>query len=82
MAEDENTPPQGEGKDELRIEARRVTAETIVILESVAACLEAVQKLPEAILLRNQLETIRELVIKAVETVEGFAVTLGDRPAS
>ena len=57
------------GPDNLHIEIKRVLAELTVILESVAAGLESLQKLPEAVLLRNQLEMLRGLVTRAVESV-------------
>ena len=63
MAENENT------QSDLKIETNRVLAEVTVILESVAAGLESVQKLPEAVLLRNQLEMLRGMVTHAVESV-------------
>lgn len=84
MAENENTAPAGEGKDpvteikNLKIEARRVAAEMIVMLESLSAGLESLAKLPEAVLLRNQLETLRSLVLKALEAAEGFDEIVGD----
>ena len=63
MAKNENTPP--DGGDNLHIEIKRVLAELTVILESV-------QKLLEAVLLRNQLEMLRGLLVRAVESVEGL----------
>jgi hypothetical protein len=57
------------GPNNLNIETKRVLAETIVILESVAAGLESLHKLPEAVLIRNQLEMLRGLVARAVESV-------------
>jgi hypothetical protein len=83
MADSENSPPAGEDKDSLaeikhlQIEARRVAAEWIVMLESIAAGLERLARLPEAVLLRNQLETLRGLVLKALESAEGFDEIIG-----
>lgn len=63
MAENENT------QSDLKIETNRVLAEVTVILESVAAGLESVQKLLGAVLLRNQLEMLRGMVVQAAESV-------------
>jgi hypothetical protein len=77
MADSESTPPQGKGKDDhFRIEARRVAAELQVILDSVSAGLEAIAKMPEAMLLKGQMETVKGLIQRAIETVEGFAETV------
>jgi hypothetical protein len=69
MAENDDSGPVGPNQSDLRIETNRVLAEVIVTLESVAAGLESLQKLPESVLLRNQLEMLRGLVARAVESV-------------
>jgi len=79
MADDESTSlsENGNGDNHIAIEARRVIAEVTVLLESVAGGLEALQRLPEAILIGAQLGVLRDLVTLAVRAVEGFAETLG-----
>jgi len=67
MAENDHSGPTG--PDNLHIETNRVLAEVTVILESVAAGLESLHKLPEAVLLRNQLEVLRGLVARAADSV-------------
>jgi hypothetical protein len=85
MADENNTPPSGEGNDDsaemkhLKIEARRVIAELIVMLESIAAGLESLANLPEAVLLRTQLETLRGLVLRALESAESFDETVSSK---
>ena len=74
MAENENTTAGGSGN--LQIDARRVVAEVTVILESVAAGLESLRRLPESILITAQLDLLRGLVSRAVETVEAFGELL------
>jgi hypothetical protein len=88
MADENNTPPPGEGKDplaeikHLKIEARRVSAELIVMLASGSAGLESLARLPEAVLLRSQLETLRGLVLQALESAEGFDEVIGSSASS
>ena len=78
MADENCTEPPGEGKGgDIAIEARRVVAEVTVILESVAGGLEALQRLPEAVLIKTQIGVLRDLVTLAAQTVEAFAETLG-----
>ena len=50
MADENNTPPAGEGKadSDLCIETKRVLFEVQLTLESVAAGLETIARLPEA----------------------------------
>lgn len=52
-----------------------------VILESVAAGLEALRRLPEAILLTAQIELLRGLITRAAETVEAFGEALASPAA-
>jgi hypothetical protein len=59
MADENNTPPTGEGN--LRIEGRRLVFEMRVILESVSHGLEALQARPEAVLIKEQLGVLRKL---------------------
>lgn len=79
MAENESSEPpdDGKGEDHIEIEARRVVAEVTVILESVAGGLEALQRLPEAVLITTQIGVLRDLITLAAQAVEGFAETLG-----
>ena len=79
MADENSTEPSAEGKvaDHIAIEAKRVVAEVTAILESVAGGLEALQRLPEAVLISNQIGVLRDLVTLAAQAVEGFAETLG-----
>ena len=82
MANDDgNTEPPGDGKgvDHIAIEARRVVAEVTVLIESVAGGLEALQGLPEAVLIQTQIGVLRDLVTLAAQSVEAFAETLGQR---
>ena len=84
MATDDNTPPAGEGKadNDLRIETKRVLFETQMIIESVAAGLETIARLPEAQPVFEQIGVLQKMTSRAAETVEGFAATLRDTPAS
>jgi hypothetical protein len=84
MATDENTPPAGEGKadSDLRIETKRVLFEVQVTLESVAAGLETIARFPEAHPVVAQLGVLQKLIGQAAESVETFAATLRDMPAS
>ena len=79
MADDESTSPSenGNGDNHIAIEARRVVAEVTVILESVAGGLEALQRLPEAVLIKTQIDVLRDLITLAAQAVEAFAETLG-----
>jgi hypothetical protein len=84
MADEKNTPPAGEGKADsyLRIETKRVLFEVQLTLESVAAGLETIARFPEAHPVVAQLSVLQKLIGQAAETVEGFATTLRDAPAS
>jgi hypothetical protein len=84
MADEKNTPPAGVGKADshLRIETKRVLFEVQVTLESVAAGLETIARFPEAHPVVAQLSVLQKLIGQAAETVEGFAATLRDIPAS
>ena len=78
MADENSTELPGNGKgDHLAIEARRVVAEMTVILESVAGGFEALQRLPEAVLIKTQIGVLRDLVTLAAQALEGFGETLG-----
>jgi hypothetical protein len=72
MAEDEHTPPPSD----IKIEARRVVAEIIVILDSVAAGLETVKRQTAAKPIEAQLDLLRGLLTRAAETVEAFGEVL------
>jgi hypothetical protein len=84
MAENENTPPAGEGNgdSDLRIETKRVLFEVQVTLDSVAAGLETIARLPEAQPVFEQIGVLQKMTSQAAETVESFAATLRDMPAS
>jgi len=68
MADENNTPPVGDG-NHIRIEARRLIFEIRILLESIAHVLES-------ILLKDKLHTLRKLVAQAAETVEAFGEVL------
>lgn len=80
MADENNTPPDGEG-NHIRIEARRLIFEVRIIMESVAQGLEALQALPEAILIKEQLDVLRKLTTQAAEALETFSEVIAARPA-
>jgi hypothetical protein len=84
MANSEDTPPVGEGNgdSDLRIETKRVLFEVQVTLESVAAGLETIARIPDAHPVIAQLSVLQKLINQAAETVEGFAATLRDMPTS
>jgi hypothetical protein len=84
MADEDNTPPAGEGKAEndLRIETKRVLFEVQLTLESVSAGLESIARLPEAKPIVEQLGVLQKLTSQAAEAIEGFAVMLRDQPAN
>lgn len=79
MADENNTPPTGEGN--LRIEGRRLVFEMRVVLESVSHGLEALQALPEAVLIKEQLGVLRKLTMQAAEALETFSEIISLRPA-
>jgi hypothetical protein len=82
MAENDNTPPTGEDKaSDIEIEARRVVAEVLVIIESIAGGLEALMRQPEAAPIKGQLDLLRGLVSQAAQTVEEFGETVLPRTA-
>ena len=74
MAENENTPPAGEGN--LRIEGRRLIFEMRILLESVSHGLEALQTRPEALFIKEELGLLRRLTTQAAEAVEAFGEVL------
>jgi hypothetical protein len=80
MATDDNTPPASEAKAnfDLRIETKRVFFEVQLTLESVAAGLETIARLPEAQPVFEQLSVLQKMTSQTTETVEGFAATLRD----
>ena len=75
MADENNTPPAGEG-NHIRIDARRLIFEVRILLESVAQGLEALMPRPEAILLKDELGILRKLVAQTAEAVEAFSDVL------
>jgi hypothetical protein len=79
MAENENTSPANENN--IRIEGRRLIFELRVALESVSHGLEALQALPEAILIKEQLEVLRKLTTQVAEALETFSEVISLRPA-
>lgn len=72
MADSENTSPADEDKN-IRIEGRRLIFEVRIIMESVSQGLEALQALPEAILIKEQLGVLRKLTTQAAEALETFS---------
>jgi hypothetical protein len=77
MATDEHTPPTDAGKaSDIAIEARRVVAEVLVIIEAIAGGLEALMRQPEAAPIKGQLDMLRGLITQAAEAVEGFSAVL------
>jgi hypothetical protein len=76
MATDDHTPPQGAGNTDIAIEARRVVAEVLVIIESIAGGLEALMRQPEAAPIKGQLDMLRGLITQAAEAVEGFSAVI------
>ena len=58
----DSQPSEDKGGGHIAIEARRVVAEVTVILESVAGGLEALQRLPEAVLIKTPIGVLRDLV--------------------
>ena len=81
MAEDENTPANGEG-NHIRIEARRLVFEVRVVLESVAHGLEALAARPEALFLKEELGVLRKLAAQAAEALEAFSEVISATPGS
>jgi hypothetical protein len=84
MADENHTPPAGEGKAEndLRIEIKRVLFEVQLTVESVAAGLESIARLPEAQPVFEQISVLQKLTSQAAEAIEGFAVILRSSPAN
>jgi hypothetical protein len=76
MADENNTPPTGVGNTDVAIEARRVVAEVLVIIEAIAGGLEALMRQPEAAPIKGQLDMLRGLITQAAEAVEGFSAVL------
>jgi hypothetical protein len=74
MATDDNSGAAGDRN--IRIEARALIFEVRVVLESVAHGLEALARLPEATLIREELSVLRKLIGQAGEAVETFAHVL------
>ena len=81
MAENENTPPNGEG-NHIRIEARRLVFEVRIVLESVGHGLEALISLPEALFLKEELGVLRKLTTQAAEALEAFSEIISATPAN
>ena len=79
MAENEHTPPLDAGNTDLQAEAKRVVAESLVIIESIIGGIEALQRQPEAGPIQGQLDMLKDLAKRAIETVEGFGETVGDK---
>ena len=79
MADENTTPPNGEGNN-IRIEGRRLIFEVRIIMESVAQGLEGLQALPEAVLVRDQLGVLRKLATQAVEALEAFSEVISATP--
>ena len=80
MADENNTPPNGEG-NHIRIEARRLIFEMRILLESVSHGLEALQTRPEALFIKEELGLLRRLTTQAAEAVEAFGEVLEAKTA-
>ena len=75
MADENNTPPAGEG-NHIRIDARRLIFEVRILLESVAQGLEALMPRPDAILIKDELGILAKFIAQAAEAVEVFSDVL------
>ena len=75
MADENNTPPTGEG-NRIRIDSRRLIFEVCILLESVAQGLEALMPRPEAILLKDEFGILAKFIAQAAEAVEAFSDAL------
>jgi hypothetical protein len=74
MAENENTPPDGEGN--MRVEITTLIYEIQILFESVVAAIESLEALPEARLIREQLGVIQKLASQAGEALETLSYTI------
>ncbi len=74
MAENENTPPNGEGN--MRVEITTLIHEIQILFESVVAALESFKVLPEAKDLTEQLGIIQKLASQAGEALETLSNTI------
>jgi hypothetical protein len=72
MAENENTPPDGEGN--MRVEIVTLIYEIQILFETVVMALESLKVLPEAKSIAEQLGVIQKLASQAGEALE----TLGN----
>lgn len=72
----DNQDSGGAGDRNIRIDARRLIFEVRIVLDSVAAGLEALAGRPEAALVKEELGVLGKLVVQAAEAVETFAETL------
>jgi hypothetical protein len=75
MADENNTPPIGEG-NHICIEVRRLIIEIRVVLECVTHGLEALLPRSEAILLKDELGILHNLVAQQLEAVEALGKRL------
>jgi hypothetical protein len=74
MADSEDNPPLGEGKDDdVRILARRIVFEMRIVLESIAIGLETLAEQTEALFIRDEIGVLKKLAEQARECIEGFA---------
>jgi hypothetical protein len=80
-ADSDDTPPAGEGKDvaDLRIETKRVLFEVQLTLESVAAGLESIARLPEAKPIVEQLGVLQKLTSQARRGDRGLRRHIAER---
>ena len=74
MAENENTPPDGEGN--MRVEITTLIHEIQILFESVVMALESLKALPEAKLLAEQLGIIQKLASQAGDALETLSNTI------
>ena len=76
MAKNDNTPPPGGSKSDVDVEAKRIVAETLIVVEAVLAGIETLERQPEARPLKDQIEILKDVTRRAIDTVDGFQSTL------
>jgi hypothetical protein len=74
MAENDITPPDGEGN--MRVEITTLIYEIQILFESVVMALESLKVLPEAKHLAEQLGIIQKLASQAGEALETLSNTI------
>ncbi len=74
MAENENTPPNGEGN--MRVEIVTLIYEIQILFETVVMALESLKVLPEAKSIAEQLGVIQKLASQAGEALETLGTAI------